>query len=231
MEGDAGQIVVYPGFYGGVYVASGDVNGDGRDDIITGAGAGGGPHVKAFSGVDGSVLASFFAYNAGFAGGVRVGTSDIGDDGRIEILTAAGPGGGPHVRAFAVEGLAEVKSFFAFIPSFSGGVFVAGSFGEPIGVFPADFDQDLNSDQASSLSFEQNAAVWSASPNAATTEPLLSDSPIPLLEADRVDSLLTSETEADWHLPDHLLVDEPDEFSAASDETFWDELAVAGSML
>ncbi len=63
-------------------MAAGDVNGDGRADIVTGAGPGGGPHVRVFSGVDLAVLASFFAYDPGFHGGVSVAAGDINGDGR-----------------------------------------------------------------------------------------------------------------------------------------------------
>src|SRR5262249_59785610 len=87
-------------FTGGVFVAAGDVNGDGRADIITGAGASGGPHVKVFSGADLSLLHSFMAYDPAFRGGVRVAAGDVTGDGRADIITGAGAGGGPHVHAF-----------------------------------------------------------------------------------------------------------------------------------
>ena len=59
-------------FVAGVRMAAGDVNGDGIDDIITGLGEGLSPHVKAFDGTNLSLLASFFAYDAGYTGGVYV---------------------------------------------------------------------------------------------------------------------------------------------------------------
>src|SRR5581483_6085543 len=114
-----------PVFTGGVRVATGDVNGDGVDDIITGAGPGGGPHVKVFSGRDGSLLQSFYAYAPGFTGGVFVAAGDVTGDGKADIVTGAGAGGGSHVRVFSGADGTLVQSFYAFGPGFLGGVTVA----------------------------------------------------------------------------------------------------------
>ena len=114
-----------PGFTGGVSVASGDLDGDGCSDLITGAGPGGGPHVRAFSGTDGRALASFFPYAPGFSGGVSVASGDVNGDGIDDIVTGAGPGGGPHVRALSGAGGRDLVSFFAYAPGFTGGVFVS----------------------------------------------------------------------------------------------------------
>ena len=43
-----------PGFKGGVNVGAADVDGDGKADILTGAAPGADPHVKVFSGADGT---------------------------------------------------------------------------------------------------------------------------------------------------------------------------------
>ena len=119
-----------PAFPGGVSVAAGDVTGDGVAEIITGAGPGGGPHVRAFSLAGGVVteVASFFAYDPAFPGGVSVAAGDVTGDGVAEIITGAGPGGGPHVRAFSLAGgvATEVASFFAYDPAFPGGVSCGG---------------------------------------------------------------------------------------------------------
>lgn len=117
-----------PDFMGGVQVAVGDLDGDGNSEIVTGAGAGAGPHVKAFRYSDGQIteVASFYAYDANFPGGVRVAVGDLDGDGRSEIVTGAGPGAGPHVKAFQLASgqITEVTSFFAFSPEFLGGVHV-----------------------------------------------------------------------------------------------------------
>jgi fibronectin-binding autotransporter adhesin len=113
-------------FLGGVYVAAGDVNGDSSADIITGAGPGGGPHVRVFDGGSLQPLQSFFAFDANFQGGVRVAAGDVNGDGFADIITGAGPGGGPHVKVFDSHTLDLLHSFFAYEPNFAGGVFVGG---------------------------------------------------------------------------------------------------------
>jgi hypothetical protein len=116
-----------PVFTGGVYVAAGDTNGDGKADVITGAGAGAGPEVRVFSGATGGLLQDFFAYSPAFPGGVRVGAAAVAGAGHAEILTAAGPDGGPHVEFFDGLTLALLDSFFSYAAQFAGGVFVGGS--------------------------------------------------------------------------------------------------------
>jgi len=112
-------------YRGGVFVAAGDVDGDGHADVIVGAGAGGAPHVKVFSGATGSLLRSFLAFSPGFRGGVRVAAGDVDGDGRADIVAGAGPGGAAHVKAFSGATGAVLRSFLAYGPSFSGGVYVA----------------------------------------------------------------------------------------------------------
>jgi uncharacterized repeat protein (TIGR01451 family) len=115
-----------PAFLGGVFVAAGDVNGDGHADIVTGTDAGGAPHVRVFDGVTGAELLGIFAYDPGFTGGVRVAVADLDADGRADILTVPGPGGGPHFRAFSGVTGEEQASFLVFPPGLATGVFVAG---------------------------------------------------------------------------------------------------------
>jgi len=75
-------------FRGGVNVAVGDVNGDGQNEIITGAGAGGGPEVRVFD-IYGKLLKKFMAYDKTVKTGVKVIAEDINNDGVDEILASS----------------------------------------------------------------------------------------------------------------------------------------------
>jgi len=111
----------------GVNVSCGDIDGDGFDEIITGAGPGSeyGPHVRGWNcDGDGSATAigevSYLAYGTN-RWGVNVACGDIDGDGIDEIITGAGPGAvfGSHVRAWNFGADGEVTplagaSFFAY---------------------------------------------------------------------------------------------------------------------
>ncbi len=111
-------------FTGGVSLAVADVNGDGVPDIATGAEVGGGPHVQLFDGKTGSTLSSFYAYDSGFTGGVRVGLQDVDGDGKADIVTGMGVGGSSEVRVLRGTDLQPLDRFFAFDDMFTGGVYV-----------------------------------------------------------------------------------------------------------
>ncbi len=113
-------------FTGGVRVATADFNGDLTDDIVVAAGPGGAPRIRVLSGTTGEELANYFAYASDFRGGAFVTTADLTGTGTPSVVTGAGPGGGPHVKAFALAGT-TLQSFFAFDPAFTGGVTVAAA--------------------------------------------------------------------------------------------------------
>ncbi|MFH2104990.1 MAG: FG-GAP-like repeat-containing protein [Parcubacteria group bacterium] len=102
---------------------------DGSDSInetkiVAAAGSGGNPHVKSFDSLGNRKQANFFAYDENFRGGSTIAYGDIDGDGQAEIVTGAGAGGGPHIRAFEENGQ-EIANFFPFHESFRGGINVA----------------------------------------------------------------------------------------------------------
>jgi hypothetical protein len=115
------------GFRGGVEVAVGDANRDGLDDIIVGAGPGGGPHVRVFDGDTARLLTEFMAFEPAFRGGVFVASGDLNRDGFDDVIVGAGTGGGPRVTAVDSQTEENLVDFFPFEVVFRGGVRVASA--------------------------------------------------------------------------------------------------------
>lgn len=114
-----------PRFDLGVDVAVGNMDGDPYDEIVTGVNPGGGPHVRVFE-PDGTPHGGgFMAYDIAFRGGARVAVGDVdpASPGK-EIVTAPGPGGGPHVAVFTATGT-PLGGFMAYAPDMSAGLQIA----------------------------------------------------------------------------------------------------------
>jgi hypothetical protein len=127
-------------FTGGVYVAFGDINGDGRAEVIVTPDEGGGPVVAIYDGAkitaggtgDAAQMIRFFGIDdPNFRGGARAASADINNDGYDDLVVAAGFGGGPRVAVFSGQSLVGgsepakfVGDFFVFEQTLRNGVFI-----------------------------------------------------------------------------------------------------------
>jgi hypothetical protein len=122
-------------FTGGVRVATGDLTGDGIDDLVIAAGSGG-PRVKVFDGATHKVIADFYAFSMTSRVGSYIAIGDVTGDGRADLVAGAGEGLRPQVKVFRGQDLTPTvgtvvtnppaaTNFFAFDANFTGGVRVA----------------------------------------------------------------------------------------------------------
>jgi hypothetical protein len=127
---------VLGGFGGGVFLAAGDVDRDGRAELAVSADAGGGTRVAVYKVVNGSLVtvADFLAFgDPNFRGGSRVAMADVNRDGAADLVVGAGTGGGPRVAVYDGRALARgdatrlVPDFFALDPTLRSGVYVAAA--------------------------------------------------------------------------------------------------------
>lgn len=110
-------------FKGGVNFASGDINNDGKQEIITAAGFGGGPHIRIFN-INGDVAGQFFAFDPNFRGGVNIASADVNKDGKDEIIAVQASNGNSEIKIFNYKGQL-LGSFYAYDDKFKGGLNIA----------------------------------------------------------------------------------------------------------
>jgi glucose/arabinose dehydrogenase len=118
----------------GVYLAVGDLTGDGFGEVIAGSGPGGGPRVTVFSGSallgnESVAVANFFAGDPLSRGGVRVAVRNLNGDDRADLLVGAGVDAGSRVAVYlgaTLSGAETPPTAFdsEVLPGFRGGVFV-----------------------------------------------------------------------------------------------------------
>ncbi|MEK7632019.1 MAG: S8 family serine peptidase [Patescibacteria group bacterium] len=104
------SFLAYPtAFRGGVVHATGDLDGDGTEEIVVGT-ATGSAQVRVFNG-SGTLIRQFFAFTKTYTGGVRVAVADTDGNGTSEIIiskfakdprVAIFSGGGTLQRSFRV---------------------------------------------------------------------------------------------------------------------------------
>ncbi len=127
----SGQVLVEwlafaPEFKGGVNVAVGDINKDGRAEVVVGAGLGGNPHVRVFDGSGKYLGLDFFPQPADFHGGVDVALGDVDKDGVDEIITSAASMSTASIKVYRPDSTKTIiGSFIAFPEDYKDGARVA----------------------------------------------------------------------------------------------------------
>ncbi len=110
-------------FRGGIHVVVGDMNGDGKDEIVTTPGAEGGPHVRVFDATF-KAIADTFAFDAGMRDGIT--PAIIRTSSGNEIVISVESWSEPVVKRFVMRDgvLHLVHAFLAFDKDWKHGVTV-----------------------------------------------------------------------------------------------------------
>src|SRR5262249_19337715 len=86
--------------------------------IVAGAEIGGPPVVQVYDAPTAALRFSFYAYDPGFTGGVRVALGKVNGNNIPTIITAPGPGARPAIRIFDGTTGALIREFLAYDPAY-----------------------------------------------------------------------------------------------------------------
>jgi hypothetical protein len=92
-----------PSFTGGVTVSAGNRDTQQGDEVITGAGVGGGPNIRSFNAA-GQLIDNFFAFSTGITSGIFIAAGYVDSDGTADIIAGTGFGTTTQVAAFFSTG-------------------------------------------------------------------------------------------------------------------------------
>lgn len=121
------EFLAFPeSFKGGCYVASGNIDKNKKDEIIVGAGAGGGPMVRIFDGEGNWKNEQWYAFDQSFKGGVTVATGNLNKNKKAEIIVGQASQGQAWVKVYSGRKNRNIISEFKAYPdNFEGGVTVS----------------------------------------------------------------------------------------------------------